>query len=284
MAWLRDRPWKWLLQLPLPRLGLIQPTPRALVEPIVRRHRPGRQRRLGRGRRRRVPARLPHPSRALRLLRVRAQHLPGRAARRRRVLAPARGRSRRDAMFVWGRQDKLVPIAFRKHVERALPARAARRARLRPRPAARGPGPDPRGHPPLPRQRRLAPPSIPADGSTARTSGRPRSRSHGVDVIRRRLGRAWYLAAGIGLWRSRTRRSRQAPRRPTAAGRPIGTRRSLAVSLPPGWHVAPHRLVPALINPRELLSLGPARSRSAAGATAAATRRRRSKQCTGATA
>jgi pimeloyl-ACP methyl ester carboxylesterase len=25
-------------------------------------------------------------------------------------------------MFVWGRRDNLVPIGFRKHVERALPA------------------------------------------------------------------------------------------------------------------------------------------------------------------
>ena len=29
---------------------------------------------------------------------------------------------RREALFVWGRQDQLVPIGFRKHVERALPA------------------------------------------------------------------------------------------------------------------------------------------------------------------
>src|SRR5919107_1387309 len=27
-----------------------------------------------------------------------------------------------DALFVWGRHDTLVPIAFMKHVERALPA------------------------------------------------------------------------------------------------------------------------------------------------------------------
>jgi pimeloyl-ACP methyl ester carboxylesterase len=27
-----------------------------------------------------------------------------------------------DALFVWGRRDTLVPIAFRRHVERALPA------------------------------------------------------------------------------------------------------------------------------------------------------------------
>jgi hypothetical protein len=32
--------------------------------------------------------------------------------------------------------------------------------------------------------------------------------------------------------------------------------RSLAVRVPPGWHVAPRRLVPALINPREVLSMG----------------------------
>ena len=47
-------------------------------------------------------------------------------------------------MFVWGRQDMLVPIAFIKHVERALPA--ARHVELdcghvpqieRPRPGAR---------------------------------------------------------------------------------------------------------------------------------------------------
>jgi pimeloyl-ACP methyl ester carboxylesterase len=27
-----------------------------------------------------------------------------------------------ETLFVWGRQDQLVPIAFRKHVERVLPA------------------------------------------------------------------------------------------------------------------------------------------------------------------
>jgi pimeloyl-ACP methyl ester carboxylesterase len=41
LAWLRNRPWKRLLQLPLPRLGLIQPTPRWVAEPIVRRMIPG---------------------------------------------------------------------------------------------------------------------------------------------------------------------------------------------------------------------------------------------------
>jgi hypothetical protein len=35
--------------------------------------------------------------------------------------------------------------------------------------------------------------------------------------------------------------------------------RGLAVGLPPGWYVAPRRLVPALINPREILSMGTGR-------------------------
>ena len=51
----------------------------------------GRRSRLERRRRRRVPALLPDRSRAVRVLRVGAQHLPRRAARRRRVLEPARG-------------------------------------------------------------------------------------------------------------------------------------------------------------------------------------------------
>ena len=41
LAWLKERPWKWLLQMPLPRLGYLQPTPRWAVEPIVRRLVPG---------------------------------------------------------------------------------------------------------------------------------------------------------------------------------------------------------------------------------------------------
>ena len=40
-----------------------------------------------------------------------------------------------DSLFVWGRQDTLVPIEFMRHVERALPAGAAPRARVRTRAA-----------------------------------------------------------------------------------------------------------------------------------------------------
>ena len=37
LAWLRDRPWAPLLRLVAPQLGLVQPTPRRLVETIVQR-------------------------------------------------------------------------------------------------------------------------------------------------------------------------------------------------------------------------------------------------------
>ena len=66
-----------------------------VVEGIVRRLIPGAESRLGRGRRRRVPARLPHAARPRRLLRRRAPHLPRGARGRGRLLdAPARRCSR----------------------------------------------------------------------------------------------------------------------------------------------------------------------------------------------
>jgi pimeloyl-ACP methyl ester carboxylesterase len=121
LAWLRDRRWKWLLQLPLPKLGLLQPTPRPVVEAIVRRLVPGggdgwaaagvdefmRSYLTPRGRAAFYAAAAhiyldePHGE----------QGLWTRLAE----LSP-------ETMFVWGRRDALVPIAFMKHVERTLPA------------------------------------------------------------------------------------------------------------------------------------------------------------------
>ena len=121
LAWLGDRRWKWLLPPPVPRLGLIQPTPRAIVEPLVRRLVPGG----GNGW---SAAGVDEFLRAYLDPRGRAAFYT--AARniymdepdgenglwaRMRTLAP-------DSMFVWGRHDRLVPIAFMKHVERHVPA------------------------------------------------------------------------------------------------------------------------------------------------------------------
>ena len=121
LAWLRDRGWKWLLRMPLPQLGFIQPTPRVLVEPVVRRLVPNandgwtaagvdeflRSYLTPTGRyafyesARRIYMDEPHGDDGL--------------WTRLEALAP-------ETMFVWGRQDQLVPISFMKHVEEALPA------------------------------------------------------------------------------------------------------------------------------------------------------------------
>jgi pimeloyl-ACP methyl ester carboxylesterase len=121
LAWLRDRRWRWLLRAPLPKLGLIQPAPRVIAEPLVRSLVPGgrdgwsaagideflRSYLTPRGRvafyeaARNIYLDEPHGEQGLwtRL----AQMSP-------------------QTLFVWGRNDTLVPVAFRKHVEEALPA------------------------------------------------------------------------------------------------------------------------------------------------------------------
>ncbi len=120
LAWLRDRRWRWLLRAPLPKLGLIQPAPRVITEPIVRSLVPGgrggwsaagvdeflRCYLTPRGRvafyesARNIYLDEPHGERGL-WTRLAAMSPP--------------------ALFVWGRNDQLVPIGFRKHVERVLP-------------------------------------------------------------------------------------------------------------------------------------------------------------------
>jgi pimeloyl-ACP methyl ester carboxylesterase len=121
LAWMRSRRWRWLLQAPLPLLGLIQPAPRVITEPIVRNLVPGgkdgwsaagvdeflRSYLTPRGRvafyeaARNIYLDEPHGERGFwtRL----AQMSP-------------------QALFIWGRHDQLVPVGFRKHVEQALPA------------------------------------------------------------------------------------------------------------------------------------------------------------------
>src|SRR5215208_2545554 len=120
VAWLRDRPLKRLLQLPLPRLGLIQPTPRFIAEPIVRRIVPG-------GDRGWVAAGVDEFLRCYLTPRGRAAFYE--SLRNIYLDEPdgddgfwtRLGGLECDTMFVWGRADTLVPISFMKHVERTLP-------------------------------------------------------------------------------------------------------------------------------------------------------------------
>ena len=120
LAWLRPRPLKGLLRLPLSMLGLIQPTPRAILEPVVRSIVP-------RGRSGWTAAGVDEFLRVFEKPRGRAAFY---AALTKIYLDEPDGENglwtrlaalQCESLFVWGRQDALVPIAFMKHVERTLP-------------------------------------------------------------------------------------------------------------------------------------------------------------------
>jgi pimeloyl-ACP methyl ester carboxylesterase len=120
LAWLRSRPWAPLIRALRPELGVIQPVPRPIVEAMVRRL---------------VPAANGGWTAAGIDEFLRAYLTPsGRAAfyaaARNIYLDEPHGEDgfwnrleslECDSLFVWGRNDSLVPIGFMKHVERALP-------------------------------------------------------------------------------------------------------------------------------------------------------------------
>jgi len=120
LAWLRDRPWAPFLRMVRPELGLLQPTPRALVEQIVRRVVPGAQEGW-------TAAGVDDFLRSFYEPRGRAAFY---AAARNIYLDEPDGESgfwkrlsslECDSLFVWGHHDTLVPIAFMRHVQEALP-------------------------------------------------------------------------------------------------------------------------------------------------------------------
>ena len=120
MAWLGNRRWAAYLKLVRPELGLFQPAPRPIVEEIVRRVVPGAADEWTR-------AGIDEFLRAYLTPRGRVAFY---AAARNIYLEEPNGPGgfwtrleelECDTQFVWGRRDTLVPIGFRKHVERALP-------------------------------------------------------------------------------------------------------------------------------------------------------------------
>ena len=121
LAWLRDRGWKWLLKFPLPQLGFIQPTPRWAVEPIVRRVVPGGNNGWAAAgvdeflRSYLTPSGRVAFYEAARNIYMDEPHGENGFWPRLEAMSP-------ETMFVWGRQDTLVPISFMRHVEEALPA------------------------------------------------------------------------------------------------------------------------------------------------------------------
>jgi pimeloyl-ACP methyl ester carboxylesterase len=121
MAWLRDRRWAPYLKLLRPELGLLQVTPRPVVEAVLRRTIPGADTSWG-------ESAIDEFVRTYTSARGRAAFY---AAARHIYLDEPHGDNgfwtrlkelSPESLFVWGRQDPLVPVGFRHHVERALPA------------------------------------------------------------------------------------------------------------------------------------------------------------------
>ena len=121
LAWLRSRRWRWLLQAPLPMLGLVQPAPRAITEPIVRNLVPG-------GKDGWSAAGVDEFLRSYLTPRGRVAFYE---AARKIYLDEPHGEQgfwtrlaemSPQTLFIWGRHDQLAPIGFMKHVQRVLPA------------------------------------------------------------------------------------------------------------------------------------------------------------------
>ncbi len=120
LAWRRDRALVPLLRLTRPELGLVQLAPRPLVDAIVRRVIPGADEGW-------TAAGVDEFLRAYLKPAGRAAFY---AAARQIYLEEPHGEEgfwprlrtlEADALFVWGRRDRLVPIAFASHVTEALP-------------------------------------------------------------------------------------------------------------------------------------------------------------------
>jgi pimeloyl-ACP methyl ester carboxylesterase len=121
MSWLKPRPWAPYLRLIPTQLGVLQPTPRPLVEMIVKQVIPGSDREW-------TAAGIDEFMRSYLTPLGRAAFY---AAARNIYLEEPRGPDglwtrlgslEADALFVWGRRDSLVPIGFARHVRRELPA------------------------------------------------------------------------------------------------------------------------------------------------------------------
>ena len=121
LAWRRQRPWAPLVRLLRPELGLLQFTPRRVVEAVVHRIIPGADTNW-------VQAGVDEFLRAYLTPRGRLAFYA--AARQIYLEEPhgAKGFWTRlpnlepPALFVWGKLDTLVPIGFAAHVRHALPS------------------------------------------------------------------------------------------------------------------------------------------------------------------
>jgi pimeloyl-ACP methyl ester carboxylesterase len=121
MSWLKARPWAPYLRLIPTQLGIFQPTPRPLVEMIVKQFVPGSDSEW-------TAAGIDEFMRSYLTPLGRAAFY---AAARNIYLEEPRGPDglwtrlgslKPEALFVWGRKDNVVPIGFARHVREELPA------------------------------------------------------------------------------------------------------------------------------------------------------------------
>ena len=120
LAWLRSHPLRPLVRLARPELGLVQLAPRRFVEAFVQRAIPQSRRGWTAAGVDEFVRAFTTPSgraafyAAARHIMLEAPHGDGGFWTRLPELEP-------DALFVWGRNDQLVPLGFARHVEERLP-------------------------------------------------------------------------------------------------------------------------------------------------------------------
>jgi pimeloyl-ACP methyl ester carboxylesterase len=117
LAWLRERPWARYLRYLRPELGVLQAAPRPVVEAILHRIVPGAETPW-------VQAALDEFMRAYLTPRGRAAFYA--AARQIYLEDPDAFWARLESLgpeslFVWGRQDQVVPVGFARHVRSRVP-------------------------------------------------------------------------------------------------------------------------------------------------------------------
>ena len=121
LAWRRERPWAPLLRLVRPELGLIQIAPRPVVERIVHRLIPGAADGwTAAGVDEFLRAYLTPSGRAA--FYAAARHIYLEEPDGERGFWTRLPSLQAETLFVWGQRDKLVPIAFERHVAQALPS------------------------------------------------------------------------------------------------------------------------------------------------------------------
>ena len=120
LAWRRQRAWTPVVRMMRPKLGLVQAAPRPLVEAVVHRLIPGAQDGwAAAGVDEFLRAYLTPSGRAA--FYAAARHIYLEQPQGDDGFWPRLSTLEPDALFVWGKRDRLVPAAFARHVADALP-------------------------------------------------------------------------------------------------------------------------------------------------------------------